>query len=121
MCPLMLASAGWPNQTRRAIGERARETQVASPASSTRAGSEAAGQRGGEACKGKYSNSPLSSTSKREDCRTMATDGAREVGVEKEVVLVGNAAGFSAALDSRQAAAKRQSETGEQRTTRPAV
>jgi len=29
------------------------------------------------------------------------------LGVEKEVVLVGNAAGFSAALDSRQAAAKR--------------
>jgi len=43
------------------------------------------------------------------------------VGVEKEVVLVGNAAGFSAALDSRQAAAKRQRWTGEQRTVHRAV
>jgi hypothetical protein len=39
----------------------------------------------------------------------------------REVVLVGGAAGFSAALDSRQAAAKGLTETGEPRTPRSAV
>jgi hypothetical protein len=50
--------------------------------------------------------SPNSSTNEREECGTTTTlEGCLRV--EKEVVLDGDAAGFSAALDSRQAAAKR--------------
>jgi hypothetical protein len=49
---------------------------------------------------------PISSTNEREEYgTTMTLEGWLRV--EKKVVLDGDAAGFSAALDSRQAAAKR--------------